>query len=1455
MKRILYLTIISLLFAASCTDEADLGYLPNEGQSGRDVIAPSVMHAWTAEMPYTRSLVDNLTTQALEANFLRLDEDVDGENGLYTYLGLNNNADPEEAAAYEGKMNWEKAKIVEASVISSPDRDGRRSVFLNPVQGYAMSVKTENAQKITTYYHTRMVSWYPRTCDLVKDPVTGMATDYVFDVYNNSMKSQDADKYKYVTADANGKRDVEIRFTGLNGEKDVMVSDVVEAQMWHKDGDDGVICGSSDGGYSGVHRVPFGHNDADPAYENIMTYKHYLSAIRVNAYPADASEQTIGLWGKINKVVVANQPTECFVTLPSTVDPVSGKSSQYGTARFGEPDGNFNLVRTAMFGPDPNNDEHYVADDASTLEGYTSSDPMKLGYALIAPDRGVVLDVHTDAGIYRVTIPPSMEIGEEGNKKEVSLFEAGKIYDVVLEFKTSNTIAALLLNDDGKKYWDLTAGRNYDISNTDQTYFEYKHSNCYVIYPGLGDGNYDGFCFDATVVGNGNEGILPGFDRTTAEIDPVSAGLIWESSYGLVQQVEFMYGYVRFRVRDYETRTGNAVIGVFDKEGNILWSWHIWITGSEPQMVTVNLGSAEVGVMDRNLGALSEPGIPGSTEAALGSYGLYYQWGRKDPSVGPPTYDYLPMSTATSDYYDGYGDLQQSTGVINIARPEISDGVENPMYLILPTEWPSYYQFDWLFDRKDNLWGEQTGMAVKTIYDPCPEGYAVPRDEINLIFANGTKTGNTYGVSVNDGALFFPYAGYKGVDRGMSSLTSAWKYVGKKGDYMSAKVLSSNHRSRTYVTSAGSWGETGADGGTAYYWAPGKYVTDGTNRRTAGSVRCVKDKSTLGSIHMNVFFDFDYYFEGESIGGTVEALANGFDIEGLDLEHAFADSDEWSDLQIEDDGFSLTVPKLEKNNSMVFKLTAGLSGFNEEIDFEKTFITSVYDYYNPDKNYEADNLLDGRFYTFTIKESNLRLTLDNDGKTVIIEEKDFAKESDLYDYMFVIEGLSPTSQHGNYNNKATCKIKHYLSGKYLKRVSDQAGGVQLTENPAEATVFYLCSDWSTENSSFVDILDESGNYLYATDYRNVWFNKAYANKSYKWQINRIKTPVASIGIELDQDKYEVDSNFSGTYSASVSGYDDESVFIQYAMSAEYPGDADSAWDSEATVSGGSFSISVPSASSSSDRLWVRLKVKWDNDTEAVYSVCDVLEPPISLNINLGTGPYFPGLPVSGTYNTDPVGIDVTLQYAVSDTEPTSWTDADSAEIAAGSFSFTAPSLQTDSSKLWVRLKYGSVYSTAVSADIHKYANPKYIVEGGCYIFVLDGGARMLAYDPDSKSIIMTDFSETYQNNYHYIQVVGFGDATPYSPYNTCKKGKLKVYAVNDNNYITSEFILDSEDNAPEFNFYTDWGYDAGTELTVDLYVDGKYLQAGSTATTPHFGTIDYDTYKWRLIPVPTPNAQ
>lgn len=879
----------------ACLEE-DAGSLPVDEGVGFEVISPSVKHAWTVEMPMSRALVDNLTTQAMEANFLRLDEDIDAlHNGLYTYEAGS--------SEYNGKINWEKANIVEASVISSPDREGRRSVFLNPVQGYPLYVKRVNDTEVSTYYHTRLVSWYPRTCELIKDSETGMATDYIFDVYNSSMSGSGGSRYEA----ENG--DVKIRFTGLNGEKDVMVSDVVEAQYWHDDTKkDEVICGSSAKGYLGKHRDPLGHNEANPKYENLMTYKHYMSAVRVHAYPADKSAQTISLWGKINKVVVVDQPTECLVTLPSSVDSGTGKSG-YGAAVFSDDKrGSFDLVRTSMFGDDANNDVHFVADEVSTLEKYTQSSPMKLGYALIAPEKNLVLDVHTDAGVYRVEI----EADNDGDPATANLFQEGRIYDLTLEFQTSNKIAALILSDAGYDYFDLTAGKVYDASYG-HDYYDYKHSNCYVIYPdiaGAGE-TVDGFCFDVTVVGNGESGILPGFERTTATINPVSAGLIWESSYGLIQQIELLYGYVRFRVPAYKTVPGNAVIGVFDEKGDVLWSWHIWITDTAPSAITYNLGSAAIEVMDRNLGALTVN--PTDAATALKSYGLYYQWGRKDPSMYPPSYDYRPMSTATSVYYDGFGDTQQSTGVMNISRPVIGDGVSNPMYMILPTEWSAFYQFDWLYNRVDNLWGGAGPLRTKTIYDPCPEGYWVPGDHLDLILQHAkTNSGfnaETYAMRVENGDhdLYFPYAGYKGVDRGMSSLVSTWKYVGQKGDYMNAQVLADKSRGRGYVSkSPDGWDETGTDGKQSVYYQGGHFNIDagGANRRTAATVRCVKAEP-FGSIQIVLTSDRNSYGYGETVSGTYDYVVQGDAVYNMTqtIQYGFSDNpDSYSGVSVWFDG-------------------------------------------------------------------------------------------------------------------------------------------------------------------------------------------------------------------------------------------------------------------------------------------------------------------------------------------------------------------------------------------------------------------------------------------------------------------------------------------------------------------------------------------------------------------------
>ncbi len=102
---------------------------------------------------------------------------------------------------------------------------------------------------------------------------------------------------------------------------------------------------------------------------------------------------------------------------------------------------------------------------------------------------------------------------------------------------------------------------------------------------------------------------------------------------------------------------GNAVIAAYDNEdytqGNIIWSWHIWVTSEDPTNISNAItyytypwdesgiygygnseGRARVpgyGMMSCNLGALASEPTATTGEGAVITYGMLYQWGRKDP--------------------------------------------------------------------------------------------------------------------------------------------------------------------------------------------------------------------------------------------------------------------------------------------------------------------------------------------------------------------------------------------------------------------------------------------------------------------------------------------------------------------------------------------------------------------------------------------------------------------------------------------------------------------------------------------------------------------------------------------------------------------------------------------------------------------------------------------------------
>lgn len=260
---------------------------------------------------------------------------------------------------------------------------------------------------------------------------------------------------------------------------------------------------------------------------------------------------------------------------------------------------------------------------------------------------------------------------------------------------------------------------------------------------------------------------------------------------------------------------GNALVGAFNSKNEILWSWHIWVTPNEPD----NIANAVIyttyrwdtkgiypnervpgyGIMPCNLGALDfrsdndmpKYSIPSGTifpYSQIRTFGMLYQWGRKDPF--PP----MIFSTGTEDAngnleytneYTGEHYANDNQTIVN----KTSDYNANPntylFYSVLggnqnnPVQYaiahPTVYMSgttstsgnaynrkngDWCgvnAGNTDGLWGGTKGSGgyaikedyttkahlydnygEKSIFDPCPQGWRVPPGDLWLGF---TSTG------------------------------------------------------------------------------------------------------------------------------------------------------------------------------------------------------------------------------------------------------------------------------------------------------------------------------------------------------------------------------------------------------------------------------------------------------------------------------------------------------------------------------------------------------------------------------------------------------------------------------------------------------------------------------------------------------------------------------------------
>ena len=198
-------------------------------------------------------------------------------------------------------------------------------------------------------------------------------------------------------------------------------------------------------------------------------------------------------------------------------------------------------------------------------------------------------------------------------------------------------------------------------------------------------------------------------------------------------------------------KKGNAVIALRSVLSGtpVVWSFHIWVSEiNDIQCTSSSLGSYYI--LDRNLGATTCVGKDQDPTGYPNSYGLYYQWGRKDPFPKCLSTD---LGASSNTYY--FKSDLLNVAEKNTVMPNINYSIQNPETRIgykagNAAHW-EYYEGN-TSEFNTALWGYPTtkgsgsdaykvkeSETVKTVYDPCPAGYRVPATGYLHNLASGGK--------------------------------------------------------------------------------------------------------------------------------------------------------------------------------------------------------------------------------------------------------------------------------------------------------------------------------------------------------------------------------------------------------------------------------------------------------------------------------------------------------------------------------------------------------------------------------------------------------------------------------------------------------------------------------------------------------------------------------------------
>lgn len=293
-----------------------------------------------------------------------------------------------------------------------------------------------------------------------------------------------------------------------------------------------------------------------------------------------------------------------------------------------------------------------------------------------------------------------------------------------------------------------------------------------------------------------------------ADCTPAGAVMVWEDELNLVRDVALSADgrSLTFNVPHNTIREGNALIGVTDAKGRVMWSWQIWITSYNPEnsFRACSLGGKNYRLWTQNLGYIhggdnvefpeatvkvrfTQVNVPdgmqplsktiiisqGSATISTPECNTFYQYGRKDPMMSSVKQWYNPdrqqiMVLPTEDYYSISDILSweiQNPGIMIKAEHQTSGTAPAVPYV--------------------NLWNTSNSSStnVKSVYDPSPAGSKVPYgtsflyigQHYKATFANGM-----FSIDLGDGGapLLIPALGYRASSstelQGVGSNANIW---------------------------------------------------------------------------------------------------------------------------------------------------------------------------------------------------------------------------------------------------------------------------------------------------------------------------------------------------------------------------------------------------------------------------------------------------------------------------------------------------------------------------------------------------------------------------------------------------------------------------------------------------------------------------------------------------------